>query len=107
MLYADGVSRISGAEELRHKETDRLAAMAEMLEKAGADFTEFEDGFEIKGDPDFVPESASFKSYHDHRIAMSAAVLSMMGNKSSQIQHAECTAISYPSFWDDLSLLTN
>ncbi|MDZ7658573.1 3-phosphoshikimate 1-carboxyvinyltransferase [Fodinibius sp.] len=107
MLFADGVSRISGAEELRHKETDRLAAMAKMLEKAGADFTEYEDGFEIRGNPDFVPESTSFNSYHDHRIAMSAAVLSMMGDHPSQIQHAECTAISYPSFWNDLSLLTN
>ncbi|PAU92986.1 3-phosphoshikimate 1-carboxyvinyltransferase [Aliifodinibius salipaludis] len=107
MLFSDGVSRISGAEELRHKETDRLAAMAEMLGKAGVDFTEYEDGLEIKGDPDFVPESASYQSYHDHRIAMSAAVLSMLGNKSSQIQGAECTAISYPSFWGDLSLLTN
>jgi len=107
MLYADGVSRVSGAEELRHKETDRLSAMAEVLERAGADFTEHEDGFEIKGNPDFVPESASFKSYHDHRIAMSAAILSLMGDHSSQILHAECTAISYPSFWDDLLLLTN
>ncbi len=107
MLFADGTSRISGAEELRHKETDRLAAMAEVLEKAGADFTEHEDGFEIDGNPDFVPESAIYNSYHDHRIAMSAAVLSLMANKSSQITHAECTAISYPSFWDDVTLLTN
>lgn len=107
MLFADGVSRISGAEELRHKETDRLAAMAEVLETAGADFTEYEDGFEIRGAPDFVPEPGSYNSYHDHRIAMSAAVLSMMGNHPSQIQHAECTAISYPSFWDDGLLLTN
>lgn len=107
MLFADGTSRISGAEELRHKETDRLAAMAEMLEKAGADFTENEDGFEINGHPDFVPEASSHKSYHDHRIAMSAAVLSLMANQPSQIQHAECTAISYPSFWDDVAILTN
>lgn len=107
MLFADGVSRISGAEELRHKETDRLAAMGELLEKAGADFVEQEDGFEIKGDPEFIPDSAAYKSYHDHRIAMSAAVLSLMAKQPSQIEHAECTAISYPSFWSDLSLLTN
>ncbi len=107
MLFANGVSRITGAEELRHKETDRLAAMAEVLEKAGADFTEYEDGFEITGEANFLPEPASYNSYHDHRIAMSAAVLSMMGDHPSQIQHAESTAISYPSFWDDLSLLTN
>lgn len=107
MLFADGTSRISGAEELRHKETDRLAAMAEVLEKAGANFAEYEDGFEIRGNPDFVPQSSSFKSYHDHRIAMSAAVLSLMAGRPSEIKHAECTAISYPSFWDDVLLLTN
>lgn len=107
MLFADGISQISGAEELRHKETDRLQAMGEILTKAGADFSEFEDGFEIKGDPDFVPEPATYNSYHDHRIAMSAAILSLMADHLSQIEHAECTAISYPSFWDDLSLLTN
>jgi len=107
MLFADGVSRISGAEELRHKETDRLHAMAEMLKKVGAEFTEFKDGFEIKGNPDFVPESAILNSYDDHRIAMSAAVLSVMADRPSQITDAQCTAISYPTFWDDLRLLTN
>jgi 3-phosphoshikimate 1-carboxyvinyltransferase len=107
MLFADGVSRISGAEELRHKETDRLTAIAQILERAGADFKEHKDGLEIKGDPDFVPDSATFQSYHDHRIAMSAAVLGLMGNSTSAVEGGECTAISYPGFWDDLSMLTN
>lgn len=107
MLFADGESRISGAGELRHKETDRLAALAEILDKSGADFIEFEDGFEIRGNPDFKSEGAVFDSFHDHRIAMSAAVLGLMARESSQITGAECTAISYPSFWDDLAHLTN
>lgn len=107
MLFADGVSQISGAEELRHKETDRLTALAEMLEAAGADFTEYDDGLKIKGNPDFKPDSAAFKSFHDHRIAMAAAVLSLMGNATSTVLDGECTAISYPGFWDDLALLTN
>ncbi len=107
MLFADGTSRISGAEELRHKETDRLMAVAEILEKAGADFTEYEDGLEIIGNPGFVPEPSAYKSYHDHRIAMAAGVLSLLAQKESTVKGAECTAISYPSFWDDLQLLTN
>lgn len=107
MLFADGTSRISGAGELRHKETDRLSALADMLTKAGADFTEFEDGFEIHGHPAFKPRPAAFNSFHDHRIAMSTAILGLMGDQSSTITGAECTAISYPSFWDDLALLTN
>lgn len=107
MLFADGVSEISGAGELRHKETDRLAALTEMLEAAGADFSVREDGLEIRGNPGFQPRSATFKSYHDHRIAMAGAVLSLMGSSASEVQNADCTAISYPSFWDDLSKLTN
>lgn len=107
MLFADGVSRIRGAGELRHKETDRLSALADMLNKAGADFTEYKDGLEIIGSPDFVPQAAGFSSFHDHRIAMSAAVLALMGRRSSEIIDAECTAISYPGFWNDLELLTN
>lgn len=107
MLFADGTSRISGAEELRHKETDRLDALSEILAKAGADYTEHQDGFTINGQPEFRPEAAEFSSYHDHRIAMSAAVLSLMGTSNSKIADSECTAISYPSFWNDLASLTN
>jgi len=107
MLFADGVSRISGAEELRHKETDRLSAVANILIQTGADFEEFKDGLEIRGHADFVPSASVFDSYHDHRIAMSAAVLALMAESPSQINGAECTAISYPSFWDDIAFLTN
>lgn len=107
MLFANGTSRISGAGELRHKETDRLAALADMLEKAGADFKEFDDGMEIHGSPDFKPAPAVFESYHDHRIAMSAAVLALMSSGTSTVNGAECTDISYPGFWDDLAMLTN
>lgn len=106
MLFAEGVSRITGAEELRHKETDRLTAVAEMLRGAGANFTELRDGLEIEGDPNFKPASAAFKSYHDHRIAMSAAVLALRGDRASTVLDGECTAISYPGFWKDLRQLT-
>ncbi len=107
MLFADGISKISGAEELRHKETDRLTAMAQILEGVGADFKEYKDGLEIKGDPNFIPDDATFQSYHDHRIAMSAAILGLMGTSTSTVEGGECTDISYPGFWNDLSMLTN
>ena len=103
MLFAEGVSRISGAEELRHKETDRLTAMAEVLDAAGADYREFQDGLEIKGNPDFKPRPASYNSYHDHRVAMSAAILALMAPDNSQVTDGDCTAISYPGFWKDLA----
>ncbi|MBN2731533.1 MAG: 3-phosphoshikimate 1-carboxyvinyltransferase [Balneolaceae bacterium] len=107
MLFADGISTVRGAKELRHKETDRLKAMADILRASGADFEEHVDGFTIHGNPDFIPKSAQFKSCHDHRIAMSAAILALKAKEESHIKDADCTAISYPSFWNDLSLLTN
>lgn len=107
MLFAEGVSRISGARELRHKETDRLSALAGLMHKAGADFEEFEDGFEIKGHADFIPRAASYDSEEDHRIAMAAAVLSLRGRSASQIHDADCVSVSYPGFWNDMALLTN
>lgn len=107
MLFADGISKIRGAEELRHKETDRLNALADMFHKAGADFEEFEDGMRIHGTPDFIPKPAEYNSFDDHRIAMSAAVLSLMGRSPSTIHNSDCTAISYPRFWNDMDLLTN
>ncbi len=106
MLYADGKSTISGAGELRHKETDRLAAMAQVLKAAGASFQEKEDGIIIFGDPGFIPKSASFNSYSDHRIAMTATMLALLADSSSEITNAECTSISYATFWDDLNRIS-
>lgn len=105
MLFADGISTIREAGELRHKETDRLAAMVEILETAGASFQEKEDGLKIFGDPNFIPAAGTFKSYGDHRIAMTAAVFSLLADDTSKIIDADCTRISYPSFWNDLHSL--
>lgn len=105
MLFSEGTSTISGAAELRHKETDRIMAMSKMLEAVGANFEEQEDGLIIHGDPEFTFKSAKFESFHDHRIAMASAVLSLKGEKTSQIKDAESAAISYPSFWEDLDQL--
>lgn len=106
MCFADGKSVISGAEELRHKETDRLSAMAEILNSAGAEIELQEDGMVIYGDPDFIPRPSRFNSYHDHRMAMAAAVLSTRSVGICEIEGAECTSISYPQFWTHLHELT-
>ena len=107
MMFAEGVSVISGAEELRHKETDRIMAISEMLKAVGASFEEKEDGLEAHGNPDFGFDSATFKSFHDHRIAMASAILSLKGTSSSEILDAECAAVSYPGFWKDLEKVSN
>lgn len=106
MLFAEGTSTITGAEELRHKETDRIMAMSKMLKAAGANFEEKKDGLIIHGDPEFTFQSAEFESFHDHRIAMASAVLSLKGKEESKIRDAESAAVSYPTFWEDLDQLT-
>lgn len=105
MCFARGTSKVRKAAELRAKETDRISAVVEMLTKAGADVTEFDDGFEVKGDPGFVPKSAAYESHHDHRIAMASAVMAMMAKEASTINGAECTDISYPDFFTHLKTL--
>lgn len=106
MTFAYGTSVISGAEELRHKETDRIMAIAKMLKAVGANYEEMEDGIVIRGNPDFSFESGRFRSFHDHRIAMASAVLSLKGRSESQIEDADSAAVSYKNFWEDLEELT-
>jgi len=105
MLFAEGKSTIKGAKELRFKECDRLAAVADMFTKAGADFEELEDGLVIHGNPDFIPRGAIYETWKDHRIAMSAAILGLRSDKKSTVRDADCTSISYPHFWTDLTKL--
>ena len=107
MLYADGTSVISGAEELRHKETDRIMAIAKILDAVDANYEEMEDGLVIRGNPDFKFNSGKFQSFHDHRIAMASAILSLKGKSTSEIEDAECAAVSYLSFWEDLEKLAD
>ncbi|MEX0906032.1 MAG: 3-phosphoshikimate 1-carboxyvinyltransferase [Balneolaceae bacterium] len=107
MCFADGTSEISGAGELRHKETDRLAAMEDMLNTAGAEIKIKEDGIIIHGRKDFIPKPARYKSCHDHRMAMAAAVLSTRSSGVCEVTDAECTAISYPEFWTHLEQVSS
>jgi len=98
-----GVSRITGARELRVKESDRVAAMAEGLGAMGADVRELEDGWEIRGPRDL--EGARVSSRGDHRVAMALAVAGLLASGETTIDDADCVAISYPGFWDDVDRL--
>lgn len=105
MAFAKGISVFTGAEELRHKESDRLAAVAAILRVAGVEFTEHQDGLSVSGKPGFQPVGGVYESLHDHRIAMSAGILGGLSPEKSEVKDASCTAISYPGFWDDLQKL--
>lgn len=107
MAFADGVSRISGAEELRYKESDRLDAIRDILEAAGVRVEGHPDGLTIYGEPGRKVRAARHDSRHDHRIAMAAAILSLMGDRTSEIAKAEAASVSYPEFWSHLDSLAH
>jgi 3-phosphoshikimate 1-carboxyvinyltransferase len=101
--FLPGVSRVTGAAELRVKESDRIAAMAEGLDRMGGRVRELPDGWEINGGGGL--EGARVRTRGDHRIAMALAVAGLLAGGETEIEGAECVAVSYPTFWDDLELL--
>ena len=101
--YAEGISRVTGAEELRVKETDRLAVMARQLGAMGARIEEFADGMTIQGG--MTLHGAEVDSETDHRVAMSLAVAAQVAQGPTQLHRAEAAAVSYPGFWEDLERL--
>ena len=101
--FCDGESRISGASELRVKETDRLAVMARQLKAMGADIEEHDDGMTIRGGRPLT--GAVLDSETDHRVAMSLAVAGMLAKGDSSLARSEAAAVSYPTFWDELERL--
>ena len=101
--FCDGESQITGAAELRVKETDRLAVMARQLKAMGADIDEHPDGLTIRGGRPL--KAAKLDSETDHRVAMSLAVAALMAKGDSTLARSEAAAVSYPTFWTDLDRL--
>jgi 3-phosphoshikimate 1-carboxyvinyltransferase len=94
---ARGTTRIRDAEELRHKESDRIASMAAVLRAFGVACDERSDGLEITGRDDALT-AADVDSRGDHRIAMTASVLALLASGPSRVRDAACIATSYPKF---------
>lgn len=101
-VTATGTTRIRGAAELRVKESDRIAAMATGLKKLGVTLKEYPDGIDITGGP---VNAAVVNSAHDHRCAMSFAVLAQVSPSPVNIEDAQYIATSYPGFIDDFGSL--
>lgn len=102
-LFAEGETVIMDAAELRVKESDRIAVLAEELQKIGGQVQELPDGLRIRGGRALRGSLCS--SHHDHRIAMALAVAGLRTEGKMQIADFECTAISYPGFAEDLKRL--
>lgn len=97
--YAEGTSVISGAEELKVKESDRIATTVETLRALGGDVTPTDDGMIIRGNGGLRGGGKAF-AHGDHRIAMTAAVAAAGSEKGCEIDGADTAAVSYPGFWE-------
>lgn len=95
-VFAKGTTVIRDAEELRVKESDRIAVMATQLNRLGAKVRELPDGLEIVGGTALT--GAEVDSADDHRIAMSLAIAALNAKGTTTITRAEAAAISYPDF---------
>ena len=100
---ADGETKIINASRLRLKESDRLKTTAAVLTGLGADVKETNDGLIIKGKTRL--QGGKAQSFGDHRIAMTAAVASLICEKSVTVIDAECTDKSFPGFWEEFGAL--
>lgn len=99
--FADGPTTIRNVGHIRHKETDRLTAMANELRKVGVTVEEWDDGMKITPGP---LHGAEIETYNDHRMAMSMALVGLQV-PDVVICNPECVVKTYPRFFDDLETL--
>jgi len=96
--HAEGRFVLSGAAELRIKESDRIAALAEGLSRMGVNVEERPDGLVIEGGRPL--SGATLRAHDDHRIAMALAMAALTAQGDSDLEGAECVAVSFPDFFD-------
>ncbi len=98
---AAGVTTVSGAAELRVKESDRIATVVELLRAVGATADEREDGFVVTGARSLP--GGHVQSNHDHRLAMLGAIAGLVSDGGVTVHGFEASAVSYPGFADDMA----
>ena len=100
----EGGLEIRDAAELRIKESDRISAIVENLRRMGAGVEEFDDGLRVERSRLI---GAELDSFGDHRIAMAFAVAGLFAEGETEIVNAECSAVSFPAFFEELERVTN
>jgi 3-phosphoshikimate 1-carboxyvinyltransferase len=101
---AEGDTIITGAQELRHKESDRITSVVENLRSIGAEAQELPDGMRIRGARKKL--QGTVRTHGDHRLAMAFGVLSASPGVDIEIDDRSCVAVSYPTFWSDLECVS-
>ncbi|MAI89353.1 3-phosphoshikimate 1-carboxyvinyltransferase [Ponticaulis sp.] len=103
--FAKGETHVTGAEELRVKESDRIRATVDLLRVNGVKVDEHEDGFTVYGCDGKVPGGGTVETRHDHRIAMSALVMGIAAENPVAVDDIAMIATSYPEFFDHMKQL--
>ena len=103
--YADGETRVTGAEELRVKESDRIAVVVGNLRSLGADAEELPDGYVVRGTSPVL--RGTVVTHGDHRMAMAFGILAALPGNEIAIDDRACVSVSYPNFWTDLARVTS
>jgi 3-phosphoshikimate 1-carboxyvinyltransferase len=98
---AEGETRITGARELRVKESDRIAAVVANLRAVGASAEEMADGMVVHGSD--RPLAGRIATHGDHRLAMAFGVLGALPGHRISIDDPNCVAVSFPAFWEELA----
>src|SRR5216684_2255282 len=100
--YTEEGIEVRDAAELRVKESDRIAALAENLRRMGASVEERPDGLKVEGRAAGKLRAAEIEPHGDHRIAMAFAIAALGASGATIIRDADCAGVSYPTFFDDL-----
>ena len=103
--YTEEGITVRDARELRVKESDRIAVLAENLRRMGARVEEFDDGLRVAGRAETAGaglRGAEVDPHGDHRLAMALAVAALGARGETSIRGADCVGVSYPTFFDDL-----
>jgi 3-phosphoshikimate 1-carboxyvinyltransferase len=98
--FADGETVVSGAEELRHKESDRIATVVDGLSALGAAIEATDDGFAVTGTGGL--RGGALDAASDHRLAMLGAIAGLASADGVEVSGFEAAAVSYPGFAEDL-----
>ncbi len=97
-----GETTLGGAPSLRHKECDRIAAMAQGLQRLGITVRELSDGLTIRGG---TLGAGQIECFGDHRVHMAFALLHGVAGGDIGVNHPQCVAVSYPGFHTDLATI--
>ncbi len=103
--FAHGTTEVSGAEELRAKESDRIETVTAALRAIGVRIEARPDGFVVRGVP-ARPRGGTVDACGDHRVAMLGAIAGLVSREGVRLEGAECVAVSFPGFFDLLDFVS-